>query len=89
MPSRGGMRDPPPAPRGLRGPVITSYSIQYTKLYERRVVPNQLGAVYVELVRGTPLLVQIFLAYYVFLPVANQLLAVLDHGDHAARNNFV
>ncbi len=30
----------------------------------RRVVPNQIAKLYVDFVRGTPLLVQIFLAYY-------------------------
>ena len=31
-----------------------------------RVLPNQLATIYVEIVRGTPLLVQIFIAWYCF-----------------------
>lgn len=40
----------------------------------RRAVPNQLAATYVELVRGTPLLVQVYLAYYVVWPAVDALL---------------
>jgi polar amino acid transport system permease protein len=59
----------------------------------RRVVPNQLGAVYVELVRGTPLLVQVILAQYVFWPVLNQGLVQLgapsDLGDPVLASTVV
>jgi polar amino acid transport system permease protein len=40
----------------------------------RRPVPNQLGAIYVELVRGTPLLVQVLLAYYCVAPILGNIL---------------
>jgi polar amino acid transport system permease protein len=59
----------------------------------RRVVPNQLGAVYVELIRGTPLLVQVILGMYVFWPVLNQALVRLgappDLGDPVLASGVV
>lgn len=40
----------------------------------RNVVWNQLGAIYVEVVRGTPLLVQVLLAYFCIAPIFGNIL---------------
>jgi polar amino acid transport system permease protein len=42
-----------------------------------RVVPNQLGTIYVEVIRNTPLLVQIFLGWFCVAPIVGSLLESL------------
>ncbi len=64
---------------GLVGTIMVSMSAMVVSLVigtfaglgrlSRKPVPNQLAKLYVEYVRGTPLLVQILIAYFAFAPL--------------------